>query len=1848
MKRLAFFSTIVFTILFCITACKRSKSPDTSEFAAYIFDYSQGMLHGNAPVYVTLTSDSPFAGEPGSEAEGKIIVFTPEMSGKTYWIDKRTLRFVPDKKWPHDTNIQATVFLNRLAEVPVEFHQFRFGLKTMPISFNLDNIRLETSSNGSESYVLRGDIVLSDKTDLDKADRLLRLETKGKRYPIRVMADAQNPLRLKFESDSIIRRSNGYELNLQWNGKAIGSIVKGNTTIFVPEKAAFVLMKTEVINEPEPTIKLWFSDITDSQQNLSGLIRLEAKEKTGAETEPEIRFERRNNCIIIYPLDELSGDFILHSEASLRNADGKNLGENLMQDIALGKIKPQVRFVGKGNILSGASKGMIRFQAVGLKAVDVHVIKVFENNMLQFLQWANLEAENNLKDVGRIVAKKQQLLAEDQPSLRTQWATYALDLNKIIEQDPGTLYRVLLTFKREYTLDDCNKNQEVTTMQSELDREELAKWEGSQYYDPSLIIPDNFDWNERDNPCSDSYYYYEHFASRNVISSNIGLMAMESNSVAKELLMVVTNLETASPLPGAKVELFDYQQQYIASGISDAQGMVRLHWNDVKPFFATARFANEKTYLKLDEGSALPYTRFDVEGKSLQQGMNAFLFSERGVYRPGDTLHFGMMLNTGNETLPEQYPVVLELYNARNQAVGKQTTVMTSNGLCRFSMPTHPDAQTGMWTATVKVGGASFSRRVRVETVKPNRLKINFDFGGKTLFPNDMNRNGSMVVQWLHGGKAPGYRFKLNVLAKAVPINFPKYSGFSFTDPTIYSGQTEKSELNGQLDSEGRWSGSLKLPIAQQTPGKFQMQWEANVFEPGGDFSVTSHQADFLPYTHYLGIAAPQAEKEGYLYTGSTLAYDLVQLDANGYPYGNDKVMVEVLKTDWSWWWSGSQSGQANYISSYDTERILEKEVQLSQGKGVFEWKPSNDQWGNYIIRVSHKKGGHSAGIVSYIDWPSSYSRSGRRADGGASLLPLSANKERYRIGEEAVISFVGPANGKALVSIEAGDKQQKCWWVNTIAGENHLSIPLLGLYSPNVYVHLTLLQPVGQSLNDLPVRTFGVINLRVEDPGARLLPQLQLPQETNSGQSFRITVSEKNNRPMDYFLAVVDEGLLDLTGFGTPDPYGWFNQKIALSLKSWDMFDYVLGSYGGRLEQILTIGGDAAMPDREKARQSRFKPVVRFIGPVSLKAGGKNTHLLNIDNYIGSVRVMVVAGSKKAYGSTEGTLNIRQPLMALATLPRLLRENDEIVMPVTVFSSLKEAHQANVTVETSGEISLTDLKSKQVNFNGEGEKTIRFGLKAGSKTGKGIVNIKVSSGNIHSAQKIELSIENPNDRVFQTEHYLLGVGQEKSLNPVFTGVENTRRASIEVSALPTANLERRLSQLLAYPYGCTEQIVSQAFAQLYLDQVNQIGQAQNQSRRINIEGTIRQLSERQLSSGGFTYWPGSAYYNEWVDVYAVHFLILAEQEGFAVPSIMMKNALKNQKQKATAWRSEYLGKKLTNDVVQAYRLFTLALTGNPLFNAMNRLREAEGISLQSAHLLAAAYQLAGQKEAARQLALGKYNYKNKDYDFAMDFGSPTRDKAIKAIVLITLGEPVLAFPLVKELSESLNSAEFMSTQTTAFALNAWQLYAKNNPLAGKLSFKIGGEKANDIIIKNAVYQEDIPLNSFPYRIKNTGEAPLYLSLTNSGIEASGPGTSLQKGVELQVNFTDDQGKTLDPQQITQGTSFNMHTTVSNFSGRDLNFLALSQLAAACWEILNDDFGEKSENGENVFDDRRDDRIIRYFDLKAGQSKTYTLHLLAAYEGSYLLPAQRCEAMYDNEVMTILPGKKVEVKSKLD
>ncbi|TWO33829.1 hypothetical protein E1J38_003380 [Seonamhaeicola sediminis] len=1853
LKNIFFF---VCTLLLIISCKKKSIEPDNIfKYRDYVSYTTSGITSVAKPIQISLAKAIE-GWKMNQDIDVKIITIKPHVEGKLQVGNNHTLIFTPNEHLEPATEYTVTVKLSEIyKDVPSNYKAYTFQFKTITPNFNVVTNNLQSYSKNWQ-YV-EGIIKSADLISLEQAKKLITAQQNDKKLNIVFNEGSEHSNAFEFKIDSIHRFIENSNMEVSWHGKPISADNKGKNTIIIPGKNNFTIIKTEVVQYPEQHLSINFSDPLNKQQNFDGLVSLQ-KVKS-------LKYIVDGNILKVYPDSKLVGNIQVDIFQGIKNTDGFKLKQPLSQTIAFEALKPQVRLINSGSILPNSQELKFNFEAVNLSAVDVRIIKIFEDNVLQFLQDNNLNSNDqySIKKVGRRIAK-QTIQLQTAAENSGKWKAYSIDLSKYFTADVGSIYRVEVSYNRNYSLYNCETDSNTSNFEEnenddyyEADvyeetpdnlSEKEQELREEQYWDNLLYRYKDYayNWREEKNPCHDAYYNARKIVAQNLIASNLGVIAKRGANNSYHF--AVTNILTTEPEPNASIKLYNFQQQEMESATTDENGLTII---DAEKYanFALVSKGKHSTYIKLGDGNSLSLSKFDISGNRLQRGLKGYLYGERGVWRPGDTLHLTFMLNDKANKLPKEHPVKMEITNPNGKLVYKHVTRDHVNRFYKFTVPTSTEDKTGNYNATVSVGGASFNKTLKIETVKPNRLKIKIDFDDDILTAAKP-LTGNLNVKWLHG--APGKHLKAEVKAKFSTSNkgFENYRDYEFIDPTRTFHSEEFNVFEGVVNGDGFAKINSKLNIKKNAPGLLNAQFLVRAFENGGDFSIDAFTKTYAPYESFVGMRSPKENTYGSYFTDENQSFDIVVLDPNGNPIQRNNLEVKIYKIEWRWWWNSSYDNLSSYVSSsYHRPYTTSKINTDANGKASFNIKVPDHDRGRYLIRVEDPISQHATGRTAYFykNWWQNASSGDKDA---AKMLIFSSDKETYNVGETAKITFQSGNEGRALVSIENGTEVLEHQWVKTQKGETIVEIPVTEEMAPNVFVNISLLQPHAMTANDLPIRLYGIIPIMVENPETKLQPEIIMPNVLRPEQEFNITVSEKNKKAMTYTIAVVDEGLLDLTRFKTPNAWNSFYAREALGVKTWDIFDDVIGAYSGSIDQVFAIGGDGSATAGKKKKANRFKPVIKYLGPFTLNSNEQKTHTIKMPNYIGAVRTMVVAGNpnKEAYGSNDKLVQVKKPLMVLATLPRKLSPGEQVTLPVSVFAMEPKVKNVNISLKLSNGIRIIGETSKQLTFAKPDEQMVYFNLDISNSKGISTIEVIASGNGEKSTYKVELDVVNPNPITSKAIDKTLIANSTESITFETFGVTGTNAASVEFSTLPPMDFTRRLQYLIQYPHGCVEQTTSGVFPQLFLTDIFDLTADKKQDIQDNIKNGIKRLGHFQRPDGGLSYWIGETSANDWGTSYAGHFMIEAEKKGYVLPLTFKSSWIKYQRQTARDWRPSYT--RYNSDLAQAYRLYTLALAGHPDLASMNRLREYSELSNEAKWRLAAAYALAGQKEASESISkLANIHFEPNKYNY-YTYGSIDRNRAM-ALETMVLTKNKKTRELAESIAKDLSSDRWMSTQTTAYSLLAMaKMVNANGGKAMKLSYTING-KTSTIDTKNAIAQRKLNVvdGSNSLSFKNTNSNTVYVRVLNSGKLPLGQEIVEQRGLSISYSYKDLQGNRVNVAELQQGQDFIATVKVSNLKSTEVKDVALTQIFPSGWEIVNTrftDFGNTTSS-QARYTDIRDDRVNFYFDLsKTGNtnsSKSFSVMLNASYLGRYYLPGIQAEAMYDNNFLVRTKGQWINV-----
>lgn len=1761
--------------------------------------FSSGRVSRSADIVLVLSNDVSAELRSAAPASSQLRI-EPEAAGSFAFTDDHTVAFHAEGGLRRGTVYTVTADLDKWFETSEAEATFRFSVETLPLQLSAEPTGFTPLPGGRQQ--LDFTVLTADAEEADVVEKVVMVDLGqatwqhspgGRRHSLTVTLDGSPR-----EGVLNVSTANVPDLNLSANTLAQAR---------VPANDKLDLYNIVYKTDPQRCVEATFTQNLDVRQNMEGLASLDDNYSQQVDVE--------GNRLLLYPDEGRRGPVRVQFSSAIRSEDGLTLGSALERTVVIGEQKPEVKFLGAGCVVPLEGQVTMPFQSIYLRAVRVKVFKIFADNMGTFLQRSVLNDDGELARVARPVAVSTVYLDEQGADL-TRWNTYALDLTRLFAAEPGAIYKVSLTPRWEYTAWPCD-SVPVLDRQAVAAADELALRRLCQRFDQGDIWYngeeerdwEEYRWEERDDPSRPSYYMGEDKGeSRNIMATNLGLSAFVGGG--QTLRVVCTDLVSAAPRSGVELTAYSMQNRPLGTATTDGEGAADIAYDGLQgaPLYVVASQGRDRAYLRVKPGEQLSTSTFDVGGEHLQEGLQGYLYGERGVWRPGDTLHLGFILCDKLKRLPERHPVTLTLTTPLGQQYRRLTRTQGSRGLYQFDIPTAPSAPTGSWRAQVSVGGATFEKRLRIETIKPNRLKV--AVGLPALVRQGAGQSASLHGEWLSGATAGNLRYETTAAFCEVTTTFAKWSGYNFDDHTKVPGLIEVPLSQSSTNAEGDATIGFGNALPTEAPGLLKMQLTTRLFEPSGEFSTDVAQTLYTPYPRLVGMKLPKGE--GFLPTNTKNIVSLCAVTPEGKPVGGQSLKVDVYKVNNWWWWSSSRSDMAGFTSeTYHTPYKTLTSKTDGEGRAWVELTVPDAGWGNYLLVCRDEAGGHKSTEQIWIDTP--YCRHGSDDQEAAAKLTLTTDKSEYTPGEAIRLTFPSLSGARAIVNVCQGARIVETRQVTCSGKQTTVELSASEEMTPSVYLCVNLVQPYTQTLNDLPLRLYGVQPVAINSKTSRLQPTITCASTFKPLTTAEVTVGEATGRAMSYTLAIVDEGLLDLTHFATPNAWAAFNAKEALGVGFYDFYGLVSGAYGGRIEQLFSVGGDEALLSGPKAIVNRFTPLARMLGPFSLEKSQKRTHRLELPNYQGRVRVMVVSTDGSAQGSAEKSVKVTRPLMLLGTAPRQVGVGDETSVSATVFA---DAGLGGVDVEltATGGLEVVGEKVRSVTFNDSGDKTVRFLVRAGSAGGTGQLSLRAKSKSSQASWQTPLTIRQVSQKVAETRVVSLSPGKEGTMEGL------AGRLDLELSTTQPLNLASRIGELVGYPHGCLEQTVSRAFPQLYLSDFATLTAEQQKAVEANVKAALGKLSDYQTLDGGLAYWPRQSYADLWASAYASLFVSEAALRGYHIDNALNDKLLRYLKSQVRLWRSD--------DAANAYHvsvaLLALSTAGQGDLATMNRMKEAIGnkkvpdtangsVFSDATAALSAAYSQSGRSDVAKVLAQGA------------QAGSPF-------LLMFKAPLPSQAQSTAETLRQAVSSDRWLSTYETSLDLCALAKWYAANPPAQGLRVKVAAPGSTSLTAESgkSTWRGDVELvKAGAVKLTNEGKGTVYAQGTFFTPKTQEPVAATANGLEVSVVYESSSGRRLDAAALQSGEVYQASISVRNTTGQSQEHVAVTHIVAAGCEIL------RATPGANVsYTDLRDDRLLAYADrLPAGATLSITVQLSATYAGSYYRPATTAELMYDARVM---------------
>ncbi len=1534
----------------------------------------------------------------------------------------------------------------------------------------------------------------------------------------------------------------------------------------------------------------------DSSGNIVAPIAKTPKPSSNYSTELSTKTEVQENTLIIHGAFNEADKYILNLNSALTSTLGINLAESVEKDIFFGDMPASIGFMNKrATYLTSKGHKNIAVNIVNVPKVNVKIAKIYENNILNFIR------QNRYEDYN---------YDENAPSLLPKTFVY-------YEDESGMYSDVIV----EKTVETSN----------------LPEAQGVKALNLSLPDQNNLRGIYLVNIHSTDQYYLN--ATKLVSISDIGLITKQADD---ELWVFANSIKTTEALPEVEISLISSNNQTILTQKTNGNGIAvfkNFNKTGFKVALITAHNEQDFNYLYLED-TAVETSRFEVDGKrNNATGLDAFLYGDRDIYRPGETIQVHGIVRTQQWNNAEHIPVKLRLLQPNGKEYQAFRLETNEQGAIDLSIPTDRAAVTGTYVLELLNGNDVLlnTRNVAIEEFMPDRIKVDTQTD-KPFYLNGERIQMNATAQNLFGPPASNrnYEVELRLGKKAfISKNYPQYV-FDIQENTHFESVVRQGTTNDQ----GLASQTFMIPATYSNMGILEGKIYVTVFDETGRPVNRLKKLDIYTQPVFYGIGL----NDSYVATNASMNIPLIALNKNE-QLVNTQAQVEIIRFDYQTVIERNSDRSVKYSSKKQRKTVLNRLVTFNQGKANINYAPPIS--GEYEIRV-HRVGSPSWTARSFYaySWGNTTNSSFEVDTEGK--IAIAFDKPKYQVGDEVQVLLKTPFAGKVLVTIER-DKVLEYRYVETDKKSASFSFKVGAAHLPNVFVSATLIRPMDESNLPLTV-AHGFAPVLVEDPDTQLPITITAVERSRAKTKQTIHVHAKPHTELT--IAVVDEGILQLKNFKTPDPYAFFYQKRALETKSFDLYPFLLPEIA--LQTHSSIGGDGY--DLEKRvnplTNGRVNLMAIWAGKVSTDGSGDADFNFAIPEFSGDLRIMVIGYKDKAFGSATKNMKVADPLVISTALPRFASPNDELNMPVNITNTTNKGTWVQASVQTTGALQAAGSTQQKLFLAPAKEGRLYFTVKAGNKVGLGKVLVHVQGHQEKFSESIELSVR-PSSSLQKTSSAGVITGNQVVQIPYLGSnfIPSSVKTSFTLSKSPMVQFLGKYQDLVGYPYGCIEQTVSKAFPQLYFKALHQLAQGtkpvlatgyNERNPNANVLEAIRAIQNRQLPSGAMAYWAGGDQESWWGSVFACHFLLEAQKANFEVNATTLGRLLEyiysrsNKKETQSEVVTEPDLGSTTQQIASReniYGLYVLALAGKPNRAVMNYYKSNPALlPLDEKYLLASAYAAIGDPKSQHSLLPTQYNLVHSARETGGSFHSPIRGLALTLHTLIETDPQNLQIPsLARLLSEQLKSQTWLSTQEEVFSFLALGKIAQNAAQTN-MSAKLQSGKQQKVF--NGT---DLVVNDFRQAIsvQAQGKGSLYYFSQAEGLLAQGNAPEEDHYLQVRRSYFDRNGRAMtgntfkQNQLIVVKISLNSSVVAEN--------IVVTDMLPAGFEIENPrlsaerDLSWAKDISVPKHFDIRDDRINFFTDCN-GQSQAFYYLVRVVSKGKFTRGAVSADAMYNGEL----------------
>lgn len=1748
------------------------------------------------------------------------IRFEPAVRGKFKWSAPNELIFSPTSGFQSATSYKAKLTDKLLQKSRTDK---AYKLSDEPISFHTPFLQL----TDTESWW-----TLSKETRRPEARIKLIFN-----YPINAQQVSER-LKILIADKSadykIIPSGEGRQLTVALThfGSADNNPVPVSVKIEKGLKAPNISYITNEILErtislPSP-LHLEIADVKTGFENNKSFVRIittQELEKSALDSVSSLNPAVGTNTEITENGFILRGDFnetdtyVLSIKQSLKSVLGHNLEDVFSKDLFFGKMPAGIAFANK-KALYMTSKGSknIGVQITNVPQVQVQIAKLYANNILTYLRANRWEEYGYVGD---------------------EWAsTGGFNYN---EDEEGNFSDIIVN--KVVDTENLPKNRGVSAL--------------------NLALSDD---NGRRGIYLVSVHSKEEAylgATKLVSISDIGLIAKQGKD---ELWIFANSIKTNEPLANVEITLISSNNQSFHTLTTDREGVAHVDKlgekaSGFKLAMITAANTDDFNYLLLED-TRVETSRFEVEGqRDNSTGLQAFIYGQRDMYRPGETLYFNTVLRKADWQTAAEIPLKLRLVtpNGREYRTWRKST--NKQGAVEIQVPIDMAALTGTYVFEVYNANDIMlsSQPVNVEEFMPDRIKVDLS-GAQNEYLSGATVNLTASALNLFGPPATNRTYEMEMQLKRKSFFAPAFPEFTFdiTAETTF----EKELRQGITNEKGQAIEKFLLAPGLKDIGVLEGKIYVTVFDENGRPVNRMQRFDVLTQPIFYGIRL----QDTYFGVNASVPVEIIGVNNKGMLQGNTKAKAEVVRIDYQTVIE-KKNERLNYTSRKSEKVVYSNIVNLSSGKAMFQYVPTVS--GEYEVRVRRPDATYFT-VSRFYAYGSGYTQYSSFEVSSEGRVLMETDKEKYQIGENARILFKTPFDGRLLVTVERNSVMEH-HILTTEKKAAELKLNLKEAYLPNVFVTATLIRPLDHS--DLPLTVAnGFIPIMVGDTKRQLPLAITSVEKSRSKTKQHIRVKTQANAEVT--IAVVDEGILQIKNFRTPDIHGYFYQKRALEVSSHNLYALLfpeLNSSG-----ISSFGGDGY--DLEKRinplSNGRTELVSFWSGQLTANANGEATFDVNIPQFSGDLRIMAVAYKGNAFGSASRNMKVADPIVISTGFPRFLSPGDALTLPVNISNTEKRAADATVTLTASNPLVSGDatITQKLIIQPGKEQRAI-FSLKALAALGVSKVTVKVTALGETFVQQGEIMVRPASPLLKTSNAGTIAGGQQAAIDLSNSFIPATASSKITISRSPlVGGGGKALASLIGYPYGCLEQSISKAFPQLYFADLAKtmatpvylVKTGESDFNPVtNVQQAIRKIESQQLFNGAAVLWPGSTEEDWWTTAYAVHFLEEARRAGFEINPQTMAKAIQYliAKTGTTANRETTLAsndralpaeartqvRKLVARREAIYSLYVLALTGSPNRPAMNYYKQnPQLLTLDTRYLLAGAFQLIGDSRSFTAILPKSYVFQN-NVITDDSYASPLRNLGLVLNTLLETDTDNLQItPLARQLSKAIQSSRYINTQEASFAVLALGKIAhKASASSVTADIHVNGKKIAGFDGQNLQLSKGIANQKLA--ISTQGKGELYWFSQSEGMSSTGNYVEEDHGLHIRRQFLTRAGKPVT--KFQQNDLVVVKLSLSSTNGFPVDNVVITDLLPAGFEIENPRVTETREMpwiknaAVPTYFDIRDDRI-HFFTSASQTEKVFYYQIRVISKGTFAVGPASADAMYEGEYRSYSGGGKISVE----